>query len=122
MKTLRGAGAVALITIGLGACTAAQSGPLTAGTRPRSPTCASAKEIEIQLLLISSRGGEATPTMAARSFAFRGGWPHVSVPTEGWHQTGQGSHTATVHSGKFALTVVQGTDGTWQVDGGRHCL
>ena len=56
---------------------------------------------------------------AAEWFAKRGGVPNI--PSGGWHQTSISGQGATVYSGETRLSVVQGSDGTWQADGGLLC-
>jgi hypothetical protein len=39
----------------------------------------------------------------------------------GWQQVSRGGSGATVESGAVTLHVIQGSDRTWQVDGGNRC-
>lgn len=72
-----------------------------------------------ELSLVSDRNGQATPAAAARWFVAHGGIAHL--PESGWVVTEQSGGGATMQSGRSTLHVVQGPDGTWQVDSGHEC-
>jgi hypothetical protein len=80
---------------------------------PACPTAA------FQVSLVSAIGGEPTPLAAARWFARHGGVAHV--PASGWQLAREDGGAATVRSGLVTLHVIEGPDGTWQVDGGSTC-
>jgi hypothetical protein len=103
--------------------TAAQAGPPT-GTPTVSSTSASVTPSHatctgFSLSLVSDRGGQSSPVAAAGWFAGHGGV--AGVPDSGWHTDGQDESGILVRSGDLALHVVQGPDGTWQVDSGTSC-
>jgi hypothetical protein len=69
------------------------------------------------LSLANGSGGETSPITAAEWFAVHGGvWS--DVPTAGWHVVGSPGPTTDVRSGSMTLQVLQGPDGTWQVESG----
>ena len=69
------------------------------------------------LSLAKDSGGETSPITAAEWFAVHGGvWS--DVPTTGWHVVGSPGPTTDVRSGSITLQVLQGPDGTWQVESG----
>ncbi len=72
-----------------------------------------------ELSLAHDYGGQSSPVKAAEWFARQGGVPNI--PAEGWHETNLSVQGATVYSGETRLSVVRGSDGTWQVDGGMLC-
>jgi hypothetical protein len=56
---------------------------------------------------------------AAEWFADHGGV--AGVPSSGWQVDSSEAAGATLRSGDVTLHVLQGPDGTWQVDSGRRC-
>jgi hypothetical protein len=81
------------------------------------PVCS--QNTAFELLLAHDYGGQPSPVKAAGWFARYGGVPRI--PTEGWHEANRNGAGATIYSGETRLSVVQGSDGTWQVDGGIRC-
>ena len=72
---------------------------------------------DFALSLAKDSGGETSPITAAEWFAVHGGvWS--DVPTTGWHLVGSPGPTTDVRSGSMTLQVLQGPDGTWQVESG----
>jgi hypothetical protein len=71
------------------------------------------------LSLVSDRGGQRTPVLAATWFSRHGGVP--GIPAHGWRLTSHGHRSALVTSGQVTLHVIQGPDKTWQVDSGQTC-
>lgn len=71
------------------------------------------------LSLASDQGGRRSPVRAAAWFARHGGLP--GIPRDGWRQVSRTGEAAVVKSGMVTLHVIQGPDGTWQVDSGRIC-
>ncbi|MGI8700106.1 MAG: hypothetical protein ACR2JU_02690 [Nocardioidaceae bacterium] len=61
--------------------------------------------------LVSSTGGAATPEEAAAAQSRRPGWKLLT----------QDSNGATVVGDMASRHVIQGADGTWQVDSGQDC-
>lgn len=88
------------------------------GSPGSAPSCAHPSAFSLSL--VSDTGGQPNPIAAATWFAGHNGGV-VSPPADGWVVVHQETHSATVRSGAFSLHVVQGSDGTWQVDGGTHC-
>jgi hypothetical protein len=72
-----------------------------------------------ELSLAHDFGGQPSPVKAAEWFARHGGVPNI--PRLGWHESNRDGRGATVYSEGTRLSVVQGSDGTWQVDGGLLC-
>jgi hypothetical protein len=72
------------------------------------------------LSLASSTGGQPTPVAAAAHFA-RHNSVAFRIPRSGWSQTAPDANGATVVSGAVTLHTVEGSDRTWQVDGGNLC-
>jgi hypothetical protein len=92
--------------------------PVTAATEATGRSaCVSGSAFELSL--VSDRGGQPTPAAAAAWFARHGGVR--GVPARGWREAGRHGRDATVQSGPVTLHVVQGADGTWQVDSGSRC-
>jgi hypothetical protein len=81
------------------------------------PVCS--QNTAFELLLAHDYGGQPSPVKAAEWFARHGGVP--SIPRAAWHEASRNGPVATLYSGETRLTVVQGSDGTWQVDGGIRC-
>ncbi|MGZ4538817.1 MAG: hypothetical protein ACXVX8_03780 [Blastococcus sp.] len=71
------------------------------------------------LSLASDHGGQPSPRAAAEWLSGHGGVG--DLPRSGWHEDGHDESGVTVRSGDVALHVVQGSDGTWQVDSGSWC-
>jgi hypothetical protein len=71
------------------------------------------------LSLAFDHGGQPSPLAAAEEFAAHGGVG--DVPSSGWHEDGSDDEGVVVRSGTATLHVIQGSDGTWQVDSGRSC-
>jgi len=71
------------------------------------------------LSLYSDRGGQSSPLAAAEWFPDHGGIE--GVPQSGWHEEARTETGVSVRSGESTLHVIQGSDGTWQVDGGSSC-
>jgi len=71
------------------------------------------------LSLARDTGGEHTPVAAATWFARHGevGW----LPRRGWHVVAHSQDGATVRAEGATVHVVQGSDGTWLVTGGKRC-
>ena len=92
-------GALAVVLLGTAACSPCSDGR------------------EFSLSLVKDSGGESSPVTAAEWFAVHGGvWS--DIPTTGWHLIGNPGSTTDVRSGSMTLQVLQGTDGTWQVESG----
>ena len=105
-------GLVAIVA-GLSAC-GAQAGTTT-GPSASSPPCAHARAFSLSLA--HDTGGQASAIAAAQWFTTHGSlWP--DLPTTGWSVVGSSGSSTSVRSGSFTLDVVQGSDGTWQVDSG----
>ena len=114
-KAVTGCGVLACLLV-LSAC-ASSTAQSVAAVPAASPSCATPSGFELSL--VSDRGGQSTPIAAAAWFAQHGG---VSgIPAAGWRETARNGHGTTVRSGPATLQVVQGPDGTWQVDGGSLC-
>lgn len=107
--------AVALEVAGCGTTSAGSDGG--AGSPGTQATCD--QEGAFQLSLASDTGGQPTPTAAATWFAAHGGIE--SIPGRGWHVVARDKDGATLRAGSSTLHAVQGSDGTWQVDGGTRC-
>ena len=97
--------------LALGACGDSVA-TATPSTAPPTPTCDG-----FALALVSDRGGAPSPIEAVRDF-LHGGGVSIPLPTSGWTADPGGS---TVRSGTATLHVLQGPDGTWQVDSGQRC-
>jgi hypothetical protein len=82
-----------------------------------SPVCSVHSAFELSLA--HGYGGQPSPVKAAEWFARHGGV--ASIPSDGWHETNRNGQGATVYSGETRLSLVQGSDGTWQVDGAMPC-
>jgi len=106
-------GLLALAACGSNAAPAASAPPVHAA---RS-SCANGSGFALSL--VSDRGGQPTPVAAAAWFARHGGL--TGIPAEGWQQVSRSGSGATVESGAVTLHVIQGSDRTWQVDGGNRC-
>ncbi len=92
-------GALAVVLVGTAACSPCSQGR------------------GFSLSLAKDSGGESSPITAAEWFAVHGGvWS--DVPTTGWHLVGSPGPTTDVRSGSMTLQVLQGPDGTWQVESG----
>ena len=77
------------------------------------------------LSLISTAGaGASSPEAAAVAISGTemAGMPGFRLPSTGWVVVRQKSGTASVRSGSFQLHAVKGTDGSWKIDSGYHCL
>lgn len=72
-----------------------------------------------ELSLASHTGGQVTPVGAAVWFAAHGGVE--DLPKQGWHVIDRNKDGVTLRAGSSSLHVVQGSDRTWQVDGGTRC-
>ena len=81
------------------------------------PVCS--QNTAFELLLAHDYGGQPSPVKAAEWFARYGGVP--SIPRARWHEVSRSGPGATLYSGETRLSVVQGSDGTWQVDSGIRC-
>ena len=84
---------------------------------PSHIACANRSGFELSL--VTDRGGQANPVAAATRLAKRGHIP--GIPRSRWRLTGKSADGATVASGQSVLHVIQGSDGTWQVDSGYSC-
>jgi hypothetical protein len=105
-------GLIAMI-VGLSACGAA-AGTATGPSASSSP-CAHARTFSLSLA--HDTGGQASAIAAAQWFTTHGSlWP--DLPGTAWSVVGSSESSTSVRSGSFTLDVVQGSDGTWQVDGG----
>jgi len=71
------------------------------------------------LSLVSDRGGQPTPVLAAQWLALHGGVP--GIPHTGWREISRHDGGALVASGPVTLHAIQGPDRTWQVDSGERC-
>jgi hypothetical protein len=109
--------AAALALAAISGCGGGSSATVSIG----SPQVASPKPCPsvFQLSLISSRNGQATPMAAAVWFATRGGV--ANVPVSGWRPVSQTRGRAVLASGRSTVHVIEGPDGTWQVDSGHNC-
>lgn len=67
----------------------------------------------------SDTGGFPTAEAAVKDFAGQQGVG--GLPRSGWHRDGSDDAGVIFRSGTALLHVVQGSDGTWQVDDGRSC-
>lgn len=106
--------AVAAVLV-VGGCGPSSAEDVAATTRS-VPTCQG-----FALSLASDRGGQPTPIEAVRHF-LRNGAPPAGLPTSGWTaQPGEPTGSTTLRSGDATLHVMQGPDGTWQVDSGQSC-
>ena len=106
---------VAVAGLGLGACASATMGP-GPGVSGATGVPACASFAGFALSLASDRGGQRSPAAAAAWFAVHGGM--ARIPRGPWLTAGRPD---AVYSGRTILHVVQGADGTWQVDSGKHC-
>jgi len=89
-------------------------------THPHKTAVSACREgAAFALSLVSDRGGQRTPVLAALWFSRHGGVP--GIPAHGWRLTSHGHKSAVVASGHFTLHVIQGPDKTWQVDSGERC-
>ena len=95
----------------------AQSAAVPVTATPARSACPSGSAFALSL--VSDRGGQPAPIAAAAWFARHGGV--AGVPARGWRVAGRHGRGATVRSGPVTLHVVQGPDGTWQVDSGSWC-
>jgi len=107
---------VGLLAITACGSNAAPAGPATV-VHTAGSSCANGSGFALSL--VSDRGGQPTPVAAAAWFARHGGL--TGIPAEGWRQVSRSGSGATVKSGAGTLHVIQGTDRTWQVDGGNRC-
>jgi hypothetical protein len=71
------------------------------------------------LSLTSDSGGQPSPVAAAEWFAENGGVG--GVPSSGWREDSSDDTGVVVRSGDATVHVIQGPDGTWQVDSGQSC-
>jgi len=102
-----------VMLVGISAC-GAQAGTATGPSVSSSP-CAHARTFSLSLA--HDTGGQASAIAAAQWFTTHGSvWP--DLPGTGWSVVGSSESSTSVRSGSFTLDVVQGSDGTWQVDGG----
>ena len=108
---------VAVLTAGGcgGSSAPANSTAPTANTQATGAACSRGFELS----LASDRGGKATPIAAANWFAANGGVE--DVPRGGWTEVEASAGQATLRSGGSTVHVMQGPDGTWQVDSGHNC-
>lgn len=95
----------------------AQSAAVPVTATPARSACPSGSAFALSL--VSDRGGQPAPIAAAAWFARHGGV--AGVPARAWRVAGRHGRGATVRSGPVTLHVVQGPDGTWQVDSGSWC-
>ncbi|PPK90880.1 hypothetical protein CLV92_12110 [Kineococcus xinjiangensis] len=82
------------------------------GSAPRSETSCS----DFAVSLVSDRGGKPSPVEAAEHLV-----RHRSVVsglTGAWEEIERSDAAASVRQGRTVLHVVQGPEGTWQVDSG----
>jgi hypothetical protein len=115
-----GAAALALVLGGCGSGVAAGVADRTTssvGSTRAAAACALRSGFELSL--VSDRGGQASPVAAAAWFAKHG--RVAGIPSGGWRLAAKNRDGATVASGREELHVIQGPDGTWQVDGGYRC-
>ena len=74
-----------------------------------------------ELALASPYGGRPTPASAATWSASHHSVPGFALPTSGWHAVRGKTSGVNLRSDGFQIHVVQGPDGTWQVDSGYRC-
>jgi len=71
-----------------------------------------------QLSLASTTGGQLNPVAAAANTRV----PGFSIPSTGWHAAvAPSDHIQVLRSGDIQVQVVEGPDGTWQVESGGVC-
>jgi hypothetical protein len=103
----------AVILVGMTAC-GAQVGTTSS---PSASSTACPQHRSFSLSLAKDTGGETSPIAAAEWFAAHGEvWS--DIPTTGWSVSGSAGSSTSVESGSFALEVLHGPDGTWQVASG----
>lgn len=71
------------------------------------------------LSLASDTGGQPSPVAAANWFATHGGVG--PLPRHGWHVVRRDAEGVRLRAGSSTVHVMQGRDGTWQVDSGTRC-
>jgi hypothetical protein len=117
--------ALVMLAVAAGFVWGGNDAPRVQTIRPSAPpVVASASPVcyqhsAFELSLAHDYGGQPSPVTAAEWFSTHGGVPNI--PTGGWHETNRTGKGATVYSGETRLTVVQGSDASWQVDGGIPC-
>jgi hypothetical protein len=106
-------------TLALAGCgSSLTTGSARKSARAPSPTLC-AKRSGFALSLVTDRGGQANPVAAATRLAKHG---HIAgIPRSGWRLTEKNQDGATVASVQTVLHIIQGSDGTWQVDSGYSC-
>ena len=111
------AAGVVLTVAGCGASGASGNGEVSPDSPSAQARCTHG--VGFELSLASDTGGQATPVAAATWFAAHGGVQ--ALPETGWHAIDWNKDGVTLRAGSSSLHVVQGSDGTWQVDSGTHC-
>lgn len=64
---------------------------------------------------------DGLPTAAAAVEDFVGPQGLDGLPPTGWHGDGRDQNGVIFRSGRAMVHVIQGSDGTWQVEEGRTC-
>ena len=108
----RRAGALALVVALGGGLAAAGCGLLPGADGCGQPS-------GFALSLASDTGGQPTPVAAATWFATHGGVG--PLPRRGWHVLHRDAEGVRLRAGSSTVHVMQGRDGTWQVDSGTRC-
>lgn len=107
----------AAVVLAVAGCGASGNGEISPGSPRVQARCEHG--VGFELSLASDTGGQPTPVVAAAWFAAHGGVQ--DLPKQRWYVIDRNQDGVVLRAGSSSLHVVQGSDGTWQVDSGIHC-